>query len=109
MTARVNVAVVGATGAVGEVLLRMLSERAFSIDTLYAVASARSAGQTLDYDGRAIRVHDLDGFDFSQVDVAFFSAGGSISAVHAPRAAAAGCWVIDNTAHFRMQADVPLP
>ncbi|MEM7055009.1 MAG: aspartate-semialdehyde dehydrogenase, partial [Pseudomonadota bacterium] len=108
MSSSYNVAVVGATGAVGEVMLKLLAERGFPAQTVHAVASARSAGETVEFDGRALRIQALDAFDFSGVDFAFFSAGGSISAEFAPIAAAAGSVVIDNTSHFRMQPDVPL-
>ena len=108
MSRQYNVAVVGATGAVGEVMLTLLAERKFPYRKVQAVASARSAGETLDFDGRALRIQALDDFDFSDVDFAFFSAGGEVSARFAPIAAAAGCTVIDNTSHFRMQPDVPL-
>lgn len=108
MSRQYNVAVVGATGAVGEVMLTLLAEREFPYRKVQAVASARSAGETLDFDGRALRIQALDDFDFSDVDFAFFSAGGEVSARFAPIAAAAGCTVIDNTSHFRMQPDVPL-
>ncbi len=108
MKAPVRVAVVGATGAVGEVLLSLLSERSFPASKVTAVASAQSAGQTLDYNGRSIRVHALDSFEFDAIDIAFFSAGGAVSADYAPVAVKAGCVVIDNTSHFRMQDDVPL-
>ena len=108
MSQQYEVAVVGATGAVGEVLLELLVERKFPAKKVHVVASERSAGDTLDFDGRSLRIQALDTFDFSGVDFAFFSAGGSISAEFAPKAAAAGCVVIDNTSHFRMQAEVPL-
>ena len=103
-----RVAVVGATGAVGETLLSILEERRFPTSELVPLASARSAGQTLSHGGRKVTVRDLDSFDFSGIDIAFFSAGGSVSAEHAPRAAAAGAVVIDNTSHFRNDPDVPL-
>ncbi len=105
---KLRVAVAGATGAVGETLLSILEERRFPVSELIPLASARSAGETLRYGGRPITVRDLDGFDFTGVDIAFFSAGGSVSAEHAPRAAAAGAVVIDNTSHFRNEPDVPL-
>ena len=108
MDAPVNVAVVGATGAVGEMLLEILNERSFPVDRLYALASERSAGNTVLFRKRAVAVERLEGFDFSKVDIAFFSAGGSVSAEFAPRAVDKGCVVIDNTSHFRMDPDVPL-
>ncbi|MBS3745941.1 MAG: aspartate-semialdehyde dehydrogenase [Wenzhouxiangellaceae bacterium] len=103
-----DVAVVGATGAVGEVLLELLAERNFPVGRLAVLASARSAGQQVRFGKRSLSVVDLEDFDFAGVDFAFFSAGGSVSAAHAPRAAAAGATVIDNTSHFRMHDDVPL-
>lgn len=104
----IDVAVVGATGAVGEVMIEILEQRGFPVGTLYPLASARSAGKTVMFRKRPVRVEDLDQFDFSKVKLALFSAGGSISAEHAPRAAAAGCVVVDNTSHFRREADIPL-
>src|SRR6056297_277442 len=103
-----DVAVVGATGAVGEVLLELLVERGFPVGRLVPLASARSAGEEVAFGKKTLRVQVLDEFDFAGIDFAFFSAGGSVSAVHAPRAAAAGAVVIDNTSHFRMDPDVPL-
>jgi aspartate-semialdehyde dehydrogenase len=103
-----NVAVVGATGAVGEAMLEILEQRGFPLGELTALASARSAGKTLSCGQRKLKVRELDSFDFSNTDIALFSAGGDISAVHAPRAAAAGCVVIDNTSHFRRDPDIPL-
>jgi aspartate-semialdehyde dehydrogenase len=103
-----NVAVVGATGAVGEAMLEILEQRGFPLGELHALASARSAGKTLSCGRRRLQVRELDSFDFGNTDIALFSAGGSISAAHAPRAAEAGCVVIDNTSHFRLDPDVPL-
>ena len=103
-----NVAIVGATGAVGEVLLELLEERNFPVGKLFLLASERSAGNTLSFRGKRITVQNLAEFDFSQVQIGLFSAGGSISAEYAPKAAAAGCVVIDNTSHFRREADIPL-
>ena len=108
MRDKVNVAVVGATGAVGEVMLEILEERDFPVDKLYALASSRSAGSTVTFRNKAVEVEDLASFDFSQADIGLFSAGGSVSAEHAPRAAEAGCVVIDNTSHFRRDPDIPL-
>lgn len=105
---RYDVAVVGATGAVGEVLLELLAERSFPVGRLVPLASARSAGDEVAFGRKTLRVRSLDDFDFSGIDFAFFSAGGSVSAEHAPRAAAAGAVVIDNTSHFRMDPEVPL-
>ncbi len=108
MAKKYNVAVVGATGAVGEVMLSILAERDFPIGEIAALASSRSAGKEVDFGRRKLTIQDLDEFDFSNTDIALFSAGGSISAEHAPRAAAAGCVVIDNTSHFRREPDIPL-
>jgi len=103
-----NVAVVGATGAVGETLLSILKERDFPVGELVPLASARSAGGKVAFGHREIVVKDLAAYDFAGIDVAFFSAGGAVSREHAPRAAAAGAVVIDNTSEFRYQDDVPL-
>lgn len=103
-----NVAIVGATGAVGEVLLELLEARNFPVDNLYLLASERSAGTTLSFKGKRLTVQNLADFDFSQAEIGLFSAGGSISAEFAPKAAAAGCVVIDNTSHFRRDEDIPL-
>ncbi len=108
MSKKCNVAVVGATGAVGEVMLSILAEREFPVAEIAALASARSAGSQVRFGDRQLTVQDLSTFDFSGTDIALFSAGGSISAEHAPRAAAAGCVVIDNTSHFRNEPDIPL-
>src|SRR3990167_10684501 len=103
-----NVAVVGATGAVGEAMLSILETRRFPIEKLYPLASIRSTGNTIIFKNKPLLVQNLDEFDFSQTHLALFSAGGSVSAKYAPRAAEAGCIVIDNTSHFRYDADVPL-
>eukprot|EP01037_Dinobryon_pediforme_P001432 gene1432-1453_t len=104
-----RVAVVGATGAVGREIIKTLYERAFPIKDIVALASARSVGQEISFgDKRVLKVQNLETFDFSNTDIGLFSPGASISAVHAPRAAAQGCLVIDNTSQFRMDPDVPL-
>jgi len=103
-----DVAVVGATGLVGETMLEILAEREFPVGSLYPLASARSVGKTVMFGGRNVKVQDLAEFDFSGVDIALFSAGGSVSAEHAPRAGEAGCIVIDNTSYFRTAPDIPL-
>jgi aspartate-semialdehyde dehydrogenase len=103
-----KVAMVGATGAVGETLLAILAEREFPISELVPLASERSAGEKISFDGKQITVQNLADYDFDGVDIAFFSAGGSVSREHAPRAAAAGAVVIDNTSEFRYQDDIPL-
>jgi aspartate-semialdehyde dehydrogenase len=103
-----NIAIVGATGAVGESLLEVLEERDFPVGELYLLASARSAGTVKTFKGKKIKIQDLAEFDFSQAQIGLFSAGGSISAEYAPKAAAAGCVVVDNTSHFRYDDDKPL-
>lgn len=108
MSKTYDVAVVGATGAVGETMIRVLEERDFPVGTLYALASERSEGKIVQYKGKNIRVQNLADFDFSKVQIGLFSAGGSISEEFAPKAAAAGCVVIDNTSHFRYDDDIPL-
>lgn len=103
-----DVAVVGATGAVGEAMIAILEERNFPVGTLYALASNRSAGKTIKFKGATVKVTDLAEFDFSKAQIGLFSAGGSISEKYAPIAAEAGCVVIDNTSHFRRDDDIPL-
>ncbi|MDW2981018.1 MAG: aspartate-semialdehyde dehydrogenase [Rhodanobacter sp.] len=103
-----KVAMVGATGAVGETVLAILAEREFPVSELVPLASERSAGGKISFGGKDITVRLLDTYDFAGVDIAFFSAGGSVSREHAPRAAAAGAVVIDNTSEFRYQDDIPL-
>ena len=103
-----DVAIVGATGAVGEMMLEILEERAFPVRKLYLLASERSEGKRLQFRGKSVSVQNLETFDFSQVQIGLFSAGGAISAEFAPKAAAAGCIVIDNTSQFRRDEDVPL-
>ncbi|HZP64815.1 MAG TPA: aspartate-semialdehyde dehydrogenase [Rudaea sp.] len=103
-----KVAMVGATGAVGETLLGVLAERKFPVSELVPLASARSAGGTVEFAGKSLPVRELAAYDFAGVDIAFFSAGGKVSREHAPRAAAAGAVVIDNTSEFRYQDDIPL-
>ena len=103
-----DVAVVGATGVVGEAMLEILAERQFPVGELYALASERSLGKSVRYGNRELDVANLAEFDFSRAAIALFSAGGSVSAEYAPRAAEAGCVVIDNTSHFRYDDDIPL-
>lgn len=103
-----NVAVVGATGAVGETLLSILEQRNFPVDQVFALASERSAGSTVMFKNKPLMVTNLAEFDFSQAQIGLFSAGGSISAEYAPKAGEAGCVVIDNTSHFRYDDDIPL-
>ena len=102
------VAVVGATGLVGEMMITVLEERAFPVSQLFPLASNRSLGRSVSFRGRNHPVRELSGFDFSQCDLALFSAGAAVSREHAPRAVAAGCIVIDNTSEFRYQDSVPL-
>ncbi|MHB8745422.1 MAG: aspartate-semialdehyde dehydrogenase [Gammaproteobacteria bacterium] len=108
MSKQYDVAVVGATGAVGEAMLEILAERNFPVRNIYALASSRSAGSRVKFKDKMILVEDLATFDFSKAQIGLFSAGGSVSAEYAPKAAAAGCVVIDNTAHFRYDDDIPL-
>ena len=108
MSRSFRVAVVGATGLVGETMIRVLEERKFPISELHPLASKRSVGLTVEFRGRSRPVVELATFDFSQADIGLFSAGSSVSAQFAPQAAAAGCIVIDNTAQFRYDDDIPL-
>ena len=103
-----KLAMVGATGAVGEALLNILAERDFPLSDIVPLASVRSAGGPVNFGRRELIVRELDTYDFAGVDIAFFSAGSAVSRVHAPRAVAAGAVVIDNTSEFRYQDDVPL-
>ncbi|HXR63380.1 MAG TPA: aspartate-semialdehyde dehydrogenase [Rudaea sp.] len=103
-----KVAMVGATGAVGEAVLSILKERQFPVSELVPLASERSAGELVEFGARHVTVKNLADHDFAGVDIAFFSAGASVSKLHAPRAAAAGAVVIDNTSEFRYQDDIPL-
>lgn len=103
-----NVAVVGATGAVGETMLAILAERGFPIGKLVALASERSAGGEVEFNGQKITLQDLATFDPAGIDIALFSAGGSVSKEYAPKFAAAGAVVIDNSSAFRYDDDVPL-
>jgi len=108
MAQKFDVCVLGATGLVGKTIIEILEERDFPINKLYPLASARSAGEFIDFNGESIEVLDADLFDFSQAQIGFFSAGGNISAKFAPIAGEAGCIVIDNTSEFRYEADIPL-
>ncbi len=102
------IAVVGATGAVGSEVLSILEERLFPVGDLRLFASARTAGEMVDWNGRAVRVDQLDADGFEGIDIAFFCAGGEVSAEYAPLAADAGAVVIDKSSYFRMDPDVPL-
>jgi aspartate-semialdehyde dehydrogenase len=108
MSKTYDVAVVGATGVVGESMLEILAERRFPVGKVYALASERSVGKTVAFGNRELKVGDLAEFDFSKVQIGLFSPGASISAIYAPRAADAGCVVIDNTSQFRYDDDIPL-
>jgi aspartate-semialdehyde dehydrogenase len=108
MPEKFDVAIVGATGAVGEAMLSILAGRKFPLGAVHALASERSLGKSVDFGRKSLQVDDLAGFDFSRVQLALFSAGGSVSAEYAPKAAAAGCVVIDNTSYFRCEDDIPL-
>ena len=103
-----NVAVAGATGAVGEAMFDILQEREFPINNIYALASERSEGKKVMLGSKAITVTDLANFDFKLADIALFSAGGAISAQFAPKAGESSCVVIDNTSHFRYDDNIPL-
>ena len=103
-----NVAVVGATGAVGEAMLSILEQRNFPVNEIFPLASSRSAGKSVVFNGRSLEVGRLDEFDFSTVELGLFSAGGSVSAEYAPKATAAGCIVVDNTSYFRNDPEIPL-
>ncbi len=108
MSKKYNVAIAGATGNVGREIIQILEDRDFPIDKLYLLASSRSKGQKIDFKGDEIVVEDLAEFDFSKVHIGLFSPGGKVSAEFAPKAAKAGCVVIDNTSYFRMHENVPL-
>ncbi len=108
MTKKYNIAIVGATGAVGEAMISILEERKFPVDNVYALASERSVGKRISFNGGSLSVQDLAEFDFSKADIGLFSAGASLSEEYAPKAAAAGCVVIDNTSQFRYDKDIPL-
>ena len=105
---QVDLAIVGATGAVGECMLQVLAEHDFPVRNLYLLASSKSVGKVIQFRGQELQVSNLDTFNFSQVPIALFSAGASISEVYAPRAVEQGCVVIDNTSQFRYDDDVPL-
>lgn len=105
-----RIAVIGATGNVGREMLNILAERQFPVDEIAAVASPRSTGDIIDFgdSGRELKVQNIDHFDFSGWDMALFACGSAASKIYAPRSAAAGCTVIDNSSLFRMDPDVPL-
>ena len=103
-----DIAVVGATGAVGQAMLEVVAERQFPVGNVYALASARSAGKKVEFGNKMIEVEDLETFDFGKTQIGLFSPGASVSKIHAPRAAAAGCVVVDNTSQFRRDEDKAL-
>jgi aspartate-semialdehyde dehydrogenase len=103
-----NVAVLGATGLVGDTMIKVLEERKFPVKQLFPLASNRSLGKDVEFNGKKIPVIDVETFDFAQGDIGLFSAGGEVSRLYAPKAAAAGCVVIDNTSEFRYDDDIPL-
>lgn len=108
MSKTYNVAVLGATGAVGETMLALLEERNFPVGEVFALASSRSAGQKIEFKDKELTVLDVTDFDFGRAQIGLFSAGASVSEVYGPIAAAAGCVVIDNTSRFRYEDDIPL-
>jgi len=108
MSQKIDIAVVGATGVVGEAMLEILAQRKFPVGAVHALASSKSVGKTVSFGNRELPVEDLAEFDFSQVQIGLFSAGASVSAEFAPKAAAAGCIVIDNTSQYRYDDDIPL-
>ena len=108
MAQKFDVCVLGATGLVGKTIIEILAERDFPINKLYPLASSRSAGEFIEFNGESIEVLDADNFDWSQAQIGFFSAGGSTSATYAPMAAEAGCVVIDNTSEYRYDPEIPL-
>ena len=108
MSKTYNVAVLGATGAVGETMLSILEQRNFPVGSIYPLASARSAGRTIEFKGKTLEVLDVAGFDWSLAQIGLFSAGASVSAHWAPIAAQSGCVIVDNTSQFRYQDDIPL-
>ena len=108
MSTKYNLAIAGATGNVGREIIQILEDKNFPVDQLFLLASSRSKGQTIEFRGEQLIVEDLAEFDFSKAHLGLFSPGGKISAEYAPKAAKAGCLVIDNTSYFRMKNDVPL-
>lgn len=108
MSKKYDVAVVGATGAVGEVMLSILAQRKFPVGNVYALASERSVGKPVPFGDKCLEAQDLATFDFSKVQIGLFSPGASVSDIYAPKAAEQGCVVIDNTSRFRYEDDIPL-
>lgn len=108
MSKKFNLAIVGATGFVGQSVLSILQQRKFPINKLFLLASERSSGEIMEFNQQALQVSNLVEFDFTQVDIAIFTAGSIVSAEYVPKATQQGCLVIDNTPHFRYDDDVPL-
>lgn len=108
MAKKYNIAVAGATGVVGSEILSILAQRKFPVGEISLLASERSAGETIDFKGNECRVINIEDESFKGIDIGLFSPGASVSKIHAPRAAKAGCVVVDNTSQFRMDKDVPL-
>ena len=108
MSKKYDIAVVGASGAVGETILKVLEERKFPVGKVYLLASKRSVGKRIEFNGGWLKISDLAEFDFSKVQIGLFSPGASVSREYAPKAAAAGCVVVDNTSEFRYDDDIPL-
>lgn len=104
----VNIAIVGATGNVGQEMLAILAERLFPVGEVFALASRQSIGREISFGDKTLKCQDLETFDFSKAQIALFAAGGSVAKEWAPKAAKAGCIVIDNSSHYRMDPDVPL-
>jgi len=108
MSKKYNVAVVGATGVVGESIMSILEQRSFPVAEMHAIASSRSAGGKVEFRNEKLVIEDLHDFDFSNIDIGLFSPGAAVSEIYAPKAAQAGCVVIDNTSQFRYDNDIPL-
>ena len=108
MSRQFSVAVVGATGAVGTEMIKTLEGRDFPVGSIKLLASGRSAGKELSFKGETVLVEELTDESFEGVEIALFSAGGSISERFAPAAVKAGAVVVDNTSHFRMDPEIPL-
>ncbi len=105
---KVNICVAGATGAVGRTIVQLLEERDFPVDQFYPLSSHRSAGTVIRFKGQDVIVEDIAHFDFSKASIGLFSPGAAVSSEYAPKAAASGCVVVDNTSYFRMEKDIPL-
>ena len=108
MSQKFNIAIIGATGNVGREIIQILEQKNFPIDNLYLLASSRSKGKKIEFNGEELIVQDLSEFDFFKAQIGLFSAGGKVSAEFIPKAAKAGCIVIDNSSFFRMHEEVPL-